>query len=97
MVAIIICFLNQVITEVYISAHLKWPLPYTVSYILVKECIFTHNNESYGAVIYAECDILLIMNSSMVMANNKATKYATVYLKESVKQTSWEVVHAEVQ
>ena len=51
------------------------------SNITVKDCNFTHNTASKGAVIYAK-ETLLTMNSSVVIANNVATKYATIYLYE---------------
>ena len=50
-------------------------------HIIVKDCNFTHNTASIGAVIYA-VETLLSMKSSVVIANNVATKYATVYLDE---------------
>ena len=49
------------------------------SNITVKDCNFTHNTASKGAVIDAT-NTLLTMNSSVVIANNVATQYATVYL-----------------
>ena len=51
------------------------------SNITVKDCNFTHNTASVGAVIYAT-NTLLTMKGSVVIANNVATKYATVYLDE---------------
>ena len=50
-------------------------------HIIVKDCDFTHNTASKGAVIYAE-ETFLTMKSSVVIANNVATEYATVYLDE---------------
>ena len=49
------------------------------SNITVIDCNFTHNTAPKGAVIYAT-KILLTMKSSVVIANNVATKDATVYL-----------------
>ena len=49
------------------------------SKIIAENCNFTHNTAPEGAVIYAE-DTLSTMNSSVFIANNVATKYATVYL-----------------
>ena len=51
------------------------------SHIIVKDCNFTHNTAPKGAVIYAT-STLLTMKSSVVIANNVATEYATVYLDE---------------
>ena len=51
------------------------------SHIIAKYSNFTHNAASRGAVIYAT-RTLLTMNSSVVIVNNVATKYATVYLDE---------------
>ena len=51
------------------------------SNITVKDCNFTQNTAMKGAVIYAR-KTLLTMNSSVVIANNLATEYATVYLNE---------------
>ena len=51
------------------------------SHIIAKYSNFTHNAASRGAVIYAT-RTLLTMNSSVVIANNVATEYATVYLDE---------------
>ena len=47
--------------------------------ITVKDCTLTHNTALKGAVIYA-ISTLLTMKSSVVIANNVATDYATVYL-----------------
>ena len=49
------------------------------SYIIVKDCNFILNSAPNGAVIYAE-KTMLTMNSSVVIANNVATEYGTVYL-----------------
>ena len=49
------------------------------SYTTVKDCTFTHNTAAKGAVIHAT-KTLLTMKSSVVIANNVATEYATVYL-----------------
>ena len=51
------------------------------SNITVKDCNFTHNTAPKGAVIHAD-QTLLTMKSSVVIANNVATEYATVYLNE---------------
>ena len=51
------------------------------SHITVKDCNFAHNTAAKGAVIHSE-KTLLTMKSSVVIANNVATKYATVYLDE---------------
>ena len=51
------------------------------SHISVKDCNFTHNTAAKGAVIYAT-STLFTMNSSVVIANNVATEYATVYLDD---------------
>ena len=51
------------------------------SHIIVKDCNFAHNTAPKGAVIHSE-KTLLTMSSSVVIANNVATKYATVYLDE---------------
>ena len=50
------------------------------SQIIVKDCNFIHNTAPKGAVIYATERTLLAMKSSVVIANNVATEYATVYL-----------------
>ena len=52
------------------------------SHIIVKDCNFTHNTAPKGAVIYATARTLLTMKGSVVIANNVATKDATVYLDE---------------
>ena len=52
------------------------------SNITVKDCNFTHNTAPNGAVIYATINTLLTMKSSVIIANNVATEYATVYLYE---------------
>ena len=51
------------------------------SHFVAKDCIFTHNTAPKRAVIYAT-STLLTMKSSVVIANNVATEYATVYLDE---------------
>ena len=61
-------------------AEVEGGVLYTVGcHIIVKDCNFTHNTATKGAVIYA-FRTLLTMNSSVVIANNVATEYATVYL-----------------
>ena len=51
------------------------------SHITVKDCNFAHNTAAKGAVIHSE-KTLLTMKGSVVIANNVATKYATVYVDE---------------
>ena len=66
------------------SNHAKWGgvlFDYD-STITIKECNFTHNTAWRGAVIYAT-NTSLTMNGSVVIANNVATEYATVYLDDS--------------
>ena len=53
-----------------------------ISNVTVKECNFTHNTAPKGSVIYATARTLLTMSSSVVIANNVATEYATVYFDE---------------
>ena len=51
------------------------------SHIIAENCNFTHNTAAKGAVIHATSTVLT-MTSSVVIANNVATEYATVYLDE---------------
>ena len=48
-----------------------------------KDSNFTNNTAKKGAAIYALIGILLTMQSSVIIANNVASKYATIYMQES--------------
>ena len=74
-------------------AEVEGGVLYTVgSHIIVKDCNFTYNTALMGAVIYATKHTLLTMNSSVVIANNVATEYATVYLDKCEVSISGEHV-----